>query len=168
VNLLYCELVIFVNFLYYKFVILVNLLYCELVISWIVNLWSLWSFVNFVVLWTLICLPIVFRFRPLSVYTPHRTFVSDFSEIPISFPFPELPFPILFPIKNMKTVMVLVFTDRFRPFSSLWAGPREYERYFRRPRDRRKCGLFSSAAARPTKISGVFSSAAARPTKISH
>jgi hypothetical protein len=25
----------------------------------------------------------------------------------------------LFPIKNMKTVMVLVFTDRFRPFSSL-------------------------------------------------
>jgi hypothetical protein len=31
-NLLYCELVIFVNFLYYKFVILVNLLYCELVI----------------------------------------------------------------------------------------------------------------------------------------
>jgi hypothetical protein len=33
VNLLYCELVIFVNFLYYKFVILVNLLYCELVIS---------------------------------------------------------------------------------------------------------------------------------------
>jgi hypothetical protein len=32
VNLLYCELVIFVNFLYYKFVILVNLLYCELVV----------------------------------------------------------------------------------------------------------------------------------------
>jgi hypothetical protein len=41
------------------------------------------------------------------------------SEIPISFPFPELPFSILFPIKNMKMVMVLVFTDRFRPFSSL-------------------------------------------------
>jgi hypothetical protein len=60
VNLSYCELVIFVNFLYYKFAILVNLLYCELVISWIVNLWSLWSFVNFVVLWSLICLPIVF------------------------------------------------------------------------------------------------------------
>jgi hypothetical protein len=59
-NLLYCELVIFANFLYYKFVILVNLLYCELVISWIVNLWSLWSFVNFVVLWSLICLSIVF------------------------------------------------------------------------------------------------------------
>jgi hypothetical protein len=53
------------------------------------------------------------------VYFPHRTFVSDVSEIPISFPFPELSFPILFPIKNMKTVMVLVFTDRFRPFSSL-------------------------------------------------
>jgi hypothetical protein len=53
------------------------------------------------------------------VYFPHRTFVSDVSEIPISFPFPELPFSILFPIKNMKTVMVLVFTDRFRPFLSL-------------------------------------------------
>jgi hypothetical protein len=60
-----------------------------------------------------------FRFRPLQVYFPHRTFVSDVSEIPISFPFPELPFSILFPIKNMKTVMVLVFTDRFWPFSSL-------------------------------------------------
>jgi hypothetical protein len=56
------------------------------------------------------------------VYFPHRTFVSDVSEIPISFPFPELPFSILFPIKNMKTVMVLVFTDRFRPFSSLVTG----------------------------------------------
>jgi hypothetical protein len=53
------------------------------------------------------------------VYFPHRTFVSDVSEIPISFPFPELPFSILFPIKIMKTVIVLVFTDRFRPFSSL-------------------------------------------------
>jgi hypothetical protein len=53
------------------------------------------------------------------VYFPRQTFVSDVSEIPISFPFPELPFSILFPIKNMKTVMVLVFTDRFRPFSSL-------------------------------------------------
>jgi hypothetical protein len=122
VNLLYCELVIFVNFLYYKFVILVSLLYCELVISWIVNLWSLYSFVNFVVLWSLICLPIVFRFRPLPVYFPHRTFVSDFSEIPISFPFPELPFPILFPIKNMKTVMVLVFTDHFHPYFYPRAG----------------------------------------------
>ena len=54
-----------------------------------------------------------FRFRPLPVYFPHQTFVFDVSEIPISFPFPELPFSILFPIKNMKTVMVLVFTDRF-------------------------------------------------------
>jgi hypothetical protein len=49
------------------------------------------------------------------VYFPHQTFVSDVSEIPISFPFPELPFSILFPIKNIKTVMVLVFTDRFHP-----------------------------------------------------
>jgi hypothetical protein len=32
------------------------------------------------------------------------------------FPFPELPFSILFPIKNMKTVMVLVFIDRFHPY----------------------------------------------------
>jgi hypothetical protein len=51
-----------------------------------------------------------------------------------------------------------------RRFSS--AGPRKYNRYFRRPRDRRNCVLFSSAAARPTKISGVFSSTASRPTKI--
>jgi hypothetical protein len=50
------------------------------------------------------------------VYFPHQTFVFDVSEIPISFLFPELPFSILFPIKNMKTVMVLVFTDCFRPF----------------------------------------------------
>jgi hypothetical protein len=53
------------------------------------------------------------------MYFSHQTFVFDVSEIPISFPFLELPFSILFPIKNMKTVMVLVFTDRFRPFSSL-------------------------------------------------
>jgi hypothetical protein len=53
------------------------------------------------------------------VYFPHQTFVSDVSEIPVSFPFPELPFLILFPIKNMKMVMVLVFPDRFQPFSSL-------------------------------------------------
>ena len=53
------------------------------------------------------------------MYFPHRTFVFDVSEIPISFPFLELPFLILFLIKNMKTVMVLMFTDRFRPFSSL-------------------------------------------------
>jgi hypothetical protein len=44
---------------------------------------------------------------------------SDVSEIPISFPFPELPFSILFPIKNIKAVMVLVFTDRFHSFSFL-------------------------------------------------
>ena len=59
------------------------------------------------------------------MYFPHRTFVSDVSEIPISFPFPELPFSILFPIKNMKMVMVLLFTDRFRPFSSLSEGRQE-------------------------------------------
>jgi hypothetical protein len=61
------------------------------------------------------------------VYFPHRTFVSDVSEIPISFPFLELPFSILFPIKNKKTVMVLVFIDRFRPFSSLDEGLRPIE-----------------------------------------
>jgi hypothetical protein len=43
------------------------------------------------------------------VYFPRQTFVSDVSEIPISFPFLELPFSI----KNMETVMVLVFTDPF-------------------------------------------------------
>jgi hypothetical protein len=47
----------------------------------------------------------------------YRTPVSDDSEIPMSFSFPELPFPISFPIKNMETVTVLVFSDRFRPFS---------------------------------------------------
>jgi hypothetical protein len=36
------------------------------------------------------------------VYFPHQTFVSDVNEIPILFPFTELPFSILFPIKNMK------------------------------------------------------------------
>jgi hypothetical protein len=35
----------------------------------------------------------------------------------------------------------------------LWAGPRAYGSYFCRPLDRRKCGVFSSASARPTKIS---------------
>jgi hypothetical protein len=45
----------------------------------------------------------------------YRTSVSDDSEIPMSFMFPELPFLILFPIKNMKTVTVLVFSDRFHP-----------------------------------------------------
>jgi hypothetical protein len=34
------------------------------------------------------------------VYFPYRTFVSDVFEVPISFPFPELPFPISFPIKK--------------------------------------------------------------------
>jgi hypothetical protein len=34
------------------------------------------------------------------VYFSHQTFVSDVSEIPISFLFPELPFSILFPIKK--------------------------------------------------------------------
>jgi hypothetical protein len=57
-----------------------------------------------------------FRFRSLPVYFPYRTFVSEVSEIPISFPFSELPFSISFPIKNMKMVMVLVFTDRFHPY----------------------------------------------------
>jgi hypothetical protein len=36
-------------------------------------------------------------------------------------------------------------------FSS--AGPRKYGSYFRRPRDRQKCGVFSWAGAIPTKIS---------------
>jgi hypothetical protein len=49
----------------------------------------------------------------------YRTSVFDDSKIPMSFPFPELPFPISFPIKNMKTVTVLMFSDRFRPFLSL-------------------------------------------------
>jgi hypothetical protein len=53
------------------------------------------------------------------MFFSYRTFVSDVSEISISFLFPKLPFSFLFPIKNMETVMVLVFTDRFRPFSSL-------------------------------------------------
>jgi hypothetical protein len=52
------------------------------------------------------------------VYLLHQTFVSDVSEILISFLFPELSFSILFLIKIMKTVMVLVFTDRFQPFSN--------------------------------------------------
>jgi hypothetical protein len=37
----------------------------------------------------------------------------------MSFSFPKLPFPISFLRKNMKTKMILVFTDRFRPFSPL-------------------------------------------------
>ena len=97
VNLLYCELVIFVNFLYYKFVNLMNLLYCEIVISLIVNLRSLRSLLYYEVWYVYRS---YFRFRPLPVYFPHQTFVSDVSEILISFPFPELPFSILFPIKK--------------------------------------------------------------------
>ena len=108
---------------------------------YIVNLWSLWStcyivncelvvfviFVNFVVLWT--CYIDIFsywygyrlylRFRPVPMYFSYRTFDFDVSEIPLSFPFPKLPFPISFPIKNMKMVTVLVFSDRFRPVSPL-------------------------------------------------
>jgi hypothetical protein len=56
------------------------------------------------------------------VYFPHRTFVFDVFEIPILFLFSELPFSILFPIKNMKTVMVLVFTDCFHPYLRMKEG----------------------------------------------
>jgi hypothetical protein len=115
VNLLYCELVIFVNFLYYKFVIFVNLLYHEL---WTCGLCDLLSTLLYCEVWYIY--RSYFRFRPLPVYFSHQTFVSDVSEIPISFPFPELPFSILFPIKNMKTVMVLVFTDHFHPYPAPW------------------------------------------------
>jgi hypothetical protein len=38
-------------------------------------------------------------------------------------------------------------------FSS--AGPRKYDSYFRRPLDRRKCGVFSWAGALPTKITSL-------------
>ena len=113
-NLLYCELVIFVNFLYYKFMILVNLLYHEL---WTCGLCDLLSTLLYCEVWYVY--RSYFRFQPLPVYFPHQTFISDVSEMPISFPFPEILFLILFPIKNMKTIMILVFTDRFRPFSSL-------------------------------------------------
>jgi hypothetical protein len=40
-------------------------------------------------------------------------FVSDVSEIPISFSFLNLRFSILFPIKNIKMVTILVFIDCF-------------------------------------------------------
>jgi hypothetical protein len=56
------------------------------------------------------------------MYFSYRTFDSDVSEIPISFSFLKLPFSILFPIKNMKTVTILVFSDCFRPFSPLGGG----------------------------------------------
>jgi hypothetical protein len=87
------------------------LLYHEL---WNCGLYVLLSTLLYCEVWYVYRL--YFRFRPLPVYFPHQTFVSDVSEIPISFSFLELPFSILFPIKNMKTVMVLVFTDRFHPY----------------------------------------------------
>ena len=124
-NLLYSELVILWTYdlcnLYYKFVILVNLLYHEL---WTCGLCYLLSTLLYYEVWYVYRL--YFRFRPLPVYFPHQTFVSDVFEIPILFPFPEVPFSILFLIKNMKTVMVLVFTDRFRPFSSLVVSIKYY------------------------------------------
>jgi hypothetical protein len=112
-----CELVIFMNLLYCELVILWTCDPCELVILWTCYICDVLSILFYCEVWYVY--RSYFRFRPLSVYFPHRTFVSDVSEIPISFPFPELPFLIWFPIKNMKTVMILVFTDRFRPFSSL-------------------------------------------------
>jgi hypothetical protein len=90
-----CYIVIFVNFLYYKFVILMNLLYHEL---WTCVLCDLLSILFYCEVWYVY--RSYFRFRSLPVYFTHRTFVSDVSEIPISFPFPELPFSILFPIKK--------------------------------------------------------------------
>jgi hypothetical protein len=45
------------------------------------------------------------------MYFLYRTSVFDVFEIPISFPLPELPFSILFLIKNIKTEMVLAFND---------------------------------------------------------
>jgi hypothetical protein len=113
VNLLYCELVIFVSFLYYKFVILVNLLYHKL---WTCGPCDLLSTLLYCEVWYVY--RSYFRFWPLPVYFPHWTFVSNVFEIPILFPFPELPFFILFPIKNMKTIMVLVFTNCFHPYRS--------------------------------------------------
>jgi hypothetical protein len=43
---------------------------------------------------------------------------------------------------------------------------RKYERYFRRPLNRRKLSVFSSVSARPTNIRYLFSSVSARPTQI--
>jgi hypothetical protein len=117
---------------------------CNIVNLWylwsnyyIVNLWSLWSifyivncelvvfviFVNFVVFWTCyidIWLPIVFKvptgtdvfsvpnfrfrcFRNTDIVSVSEVTVSDFVSDK----------------KNMETVTVLVFSDRFRPFSPL-------------------------------------------------
>jgi hypothetical protein len=111
-NLLYCELVIFVKFLYYKFVILVNLLYHEL---WTCGLCDLLSTLLYCEVWYVY--RSYFRFRPLPVYFPDQTFVSDVSEIPISFSFPELPFSILFSIKKYKNGNDF---SVYRPFSSLY------------------------------------------------
>jgi hypothetical protein len=59
------------------------------------------------------------------VYFPHRTFVSNVFEISISFSFSfsELPFSILFSIKNIKTVIVLMFTDSFSSLRAIGACP---------------------------------------------
>jgi hypothetical protein len=79
-----------------------SLMYCELVIliSWYVY-------------------RSYFRFRPLPMYFRRRTSVFDVSEIPISFPFPELPFSISFLIKKYENGNDFTFTDCFRPFSTL-------------------------------------------------
>jgi hypothetical protein len=63
----------------------------------------------------------MFTDRILDFYRYRCIFRTElsFPIFPKYIPFLELPFSILFPIKNTKTVMVLVFTDRFRPFSSL-------------------------------------------------
>ena len=120
---------------------LVILWTCYIVNLWslytfyIINLWSLWTFyiVNLLYheLWTCGLCDLLstllyyevwyvyrsyFRFRPLPVYFPHQTFVSDVSEIPILFPFPELPFSILFPIKKYENSNGF---SVYRPFSSL-------------------------------------------------
>jgi hypothetical protein len=119
-NLLYCklviyELVIFVNFLYYKLwslwtCYIVNLLYHEL---WTCDLLSTLLYCE---VWYVY--RSYFRFRSLPVYFPHRTFVSDVSEIPISFLFPELPFSISFPIKKYENSNGF---SVYRLFSSLAA-----------------------------------------------
>ena len=89
-----------------------SLLYYELVI-WMCYLCDIYCIMN-LLYWSVY--RSYSRFRPLPVYFPYRTFISEVSEISISFPFPKVPFSISILIKNMKTVM---FTDRLRPFSSL-------------------------------------------------
>jgi hypothetical protein len=117
VNLLYCELVIFVKFLYYKIVILVNLLYHEL---WTCGICDLLSILFYCEVWHVY--RSYFRFRPLPVYFPHWTFVSDVSEIPISFPFSELPFSILFPIKKYENGNGF---SVYRPFPTVFIPTRQ-------------------------------------------